>query len=259
MEDLPVIGIYCITERATGKRYVGQSRNVHARWWQHRGRFPVETHDYEILAECGAEELDDLEQSFITQLNTQWPNGFNKTKGGQSWDMVWTPEMLEAVSLKRKDNWADPEKRAKYVEARVKRWSDPEQREAASIRSAEVGSRPEVKESLSKRVSQSWQDPEIRQRHIEGRLRRWSDQESREEQSSKLTWHWSSLSPQEREQRCRNVSEAQTPEVRAKKSAALKGRPKPTVECPECGSHVAVTIAKRWHFDKCKRRNHADQ
>ena len=73
MEDLPVIGIYCITERSSGKRYIGQSRNVHSRWWQHRDRFPPDTHGYEVLIECGVEELDDLEQSFITQLNTRWP------------------------------------------------------------------------------------------------------------------------------------------------------------------------------------------
>jgi len=252
MEDLPVIGIYCITERATGKRYIGQSRNVHARWWQHRSRFPVETHDYEILAECGVEELDDLEQSFIIQLNTQWPNGFNKTKGGQSWDMVWTPEMLEAVSLKRKDNWADPEKRAKYVEARVKRWSDPEQREAASIRSAEVGSRPEVKETRSKNAVSSWQDPVVRQRHIEGRLRRWSSEEARQEQSRKLIE--ANSSPALREAKRAGMREHWSdPKNREAASQKMTGRPKPRVDCPRCGASVPVTTAKRWHFDNCKR------
>lgn len=253
MEKSPVIGIYCITERATGKRYVGQSRNVHARRWQHRGRFPLETHDYEVLAECPLEELDDLERRFILELNTQHPHGFNMTKGGQTWDMVWTPEMIENVSRKRKENWADPQKRAKYVEARIKAWSDPTLREAASVRNSEVGNRPEVKEIRSKNTSSSWQDPEVRQRHIEGRLRRWSSEEARQEQSRKLIE--ANADPALRAAKSQASKEYWSdPQKREEHSQKLRGRPKQRVECPHCRTSVAVTMAKRWHFDNCKKK-----
>lgn len=44
----------------------------------------------------------------------------------------------------------------------------------------------------------------------------------------------------------------QSDEAKAKMSAYRKGLPKPKVDCPHCQKHIAVNVAKRWHFDNCK-------
>ena len=44
----------------------------------------------------------------------------------------------------------------------------------------------------------------------------------------------------------------QSDEAKAKMSAYRKGLPKPKVNCPHCQKHIAVNVAKRWHFDNCK-------
>ena len=45
-----------------------------------------------------------------------------------------------------------------------------------------------------------------------------------------------------------------TPEANLKRSLALKGRPKPIVECPHCGKLGGASAMKQWHFDNCKEK-----
>ena len=67
----PLSGIYIITHRTTGKRYVGQSVNIRSRWADHR-RTEGNAHlaravweegpdafSFEIVELCAPEELDD--------------------------------------------------------------------------------------------------------------------------------------------------------------------------------------------------------
>lgn len=97
-----MVGIYKITNKANGKIYVGQSIDIKERWKQHRWKafncnevgyhsaihcamrkYGLDNFIYEVLEECGVEELDEKEKYWISQLNSIVPNGYNIMEGGQ--------------------------------------------------------------------------------------------------------------------------------------------------------------------------------
>jgi len=75
-------GVYLITELSSGMHYVGQSRNIIARWRQHLKRFPAATHRYMILLECDVSKLDYYETACINEYVSLAPDGFNLQAGG---------------------------------------------------------------------------------------------------------------------------------------------------------------------------------
>lgn len=88
-----MIGIYKITDKISGKSYIGQSIHIFTRWSEHarhirEGRgingIPLELKNltFEILELCSTEELDDREIYWIKYYDS-YNNGFNKTSGGQ--------------------------------------------------------------------------------------------------------------------------------------------------------------------------------
>jgi len=101
-----MIGIYKFTNKITGESYIGQSRDIHKRYIQHKCRHekrlrenaPVEdtyfhsmlnhygfwNFDFEIIEECNIDELNEKEIYYIKAFNTLYPNGYNKDKGGNN-------------------------------------------------------------------------------------------------------------------------------------------------------------------------------
>lgn len=77
-----MIGIYKITQTATGKCYIGQSVRIQERWKQHHKRFSPDAHTYEVLMTCEVEALDRMERFMIKAWDTLAPSGLNQTKGG---------------------------------------------------------------------------------------------------------------------------------------------------------------------------------
>ena len=77
-----ICGVYLITELSSGMHYVGQSRNIIARWRQHLKRFPAATHRYMILLECDVSKLDYYETTCINEYVSLAPDGFNLQAGG---------------------------------------------------------------------------------------------------------------------------------------------------------------------------------
>jgi group I intron endonuclease len=97
-----MIGIYKITNKITGKSYIGQSINTSKRikehFWKatcskdvsfnsilHQAirKYGAENFEIEILKECTVEELDELEKHYIKMYDTISPNGYNILEGGQ--------------------------------------------------------------------------------------------------------------------------------------------------------------------------------
>lgn len=110
-----VIGnIYIITNTTTNKQYIGQTvshRKNHNKYrpFGYEGRFKdhiseaicntkkkqcnylnnsirqygKEAFKVELITTCNKEELDTLEELYIKQYNTLYPNGYNLTKGGK--------------------------------------------------------------------------------------------------------------------------------------------------------------------------------
>ena len=101
--------IYMITNKTTGKRYIGQTVSylssgrkygVYGRWKGHVAgskqtkntqpiceaisRFGKDDFEIEILVICNLKELDYYEKKFISVFNTIYPNGYNVMKGGHT-------------------------------------------------------------------------------------------------------------------------------------------------------------------------------
>lgn len=87
--------IYKITHKATGKTYVGQTRQPFNRRLighlrsssllieQALNDEGVDAFDFEIIEECNSiEQLNERERYWISALDTLYPNGYNKSPGG---------------------------------------------------------------------------------------------------------------------------------------------------------------------------------
>ena len=91
-------GIYKITNKLNNKSYIGQARDIEARFKQHqyalinsnKSWYPearlesnsLDDFDFLILQECSVNELDELEEYWINYYDS-YNNGYNKTKDGQ--------------------------------------------------------------------------------------------------------------------------------------------------------------------------------
>ena len=90
-----MIGIYKITNKETGKSYIGQSNDINRRFKEHqtvgeKSRIPVDiaiqkygkdSFLYEVIEECNIEELNQRETYWIQYFNTV-NNGYNCNIGG---------------------------------------------------------------------------------------------------------------------------------------------------------------------------------
>lgn len=95
MEEKKIYGvIYCITNLINGKKYVGQTiKKVSYRFNEHANaksligkairKYGRDNFRTGTLEECYSyEELNAAEMKWIKDLNTKYPNGYNKTDGG---------------------------------------------------------------------------------------------------------------------------------------------------------------------------------
>lgn len=106
-------GVYLLTHVESGRKYVGQSVDIRARWRAHSrttedsyiGRairkYGFEAFAKSILELCDPAELNEKEAAHINALATIYPNGFNLRNGG---GQIGThhPESRRKMSLARK-------------------------------------------------------------------------------------------------------------------------------------------------------------
>lgn len=89
-----ICGIYLLKNLLTNKYYIGQSIDIYRRLLQHKNYCKnyidqiiaatgAENFEVSILKICQIKELDDLERFFIEKYQSQFPLGYNITKGGQ--------------------------------------------------------------------------------------------------------------------------------------------------------------------------------
>lgn len=93
-----MIGIYCIENLKSGKKYIGKSLNIEARWREHKhflrhgthgnrhlqsswNKYGEESFKFYVVQESTREQIDELEKVWIEKLNT-YNEGYNLTKGG---------------------------------------------------------------------------------------------------------------------------------------------------------------------------------
>lgn len=107
-KETKICGIYLIRHIESGKVYIGQSRNVPARWKMHsygygKGRIAraIKKHGFDafskdLIEECPASDLNNREQHWISFHNSMAPNGFNLTTGGECCEK--SPESIEKTA-----------------------------------------------------------------------------------------------------------------------------------------------------------------
>lgn len=136
-------GIYLITHRASGKRYVGKSINIPRRWSEHRKglshcpvleaalkKYGADAFDWEILQTCSESELNDLECWYIQAFGSVSPGGYNIGYGGEG--VTFTEEVRAKLSEATRKRLLSAESRAAIGEASRKRYEDPRERERHS-------------------------------------------------------------------------------------------------------------------------------
>lgn len=201
-------GIYVIRHVASGRCYVGQSRNIEKRWREHRGskegtllhralrKYGNEAFDWTVLETCDPSELLVREVFWIDRLGTLHPKGFNLTTGGEGVDFS-NPEVKrihqEAIDRLRADqDWVSRNKKgvsrkAKTTERRKNvsegvrlRYAGPDgekykERVSAGVRRS-YGLNPQYRELINHLNKQRSSDPDWKKNQLSGVRRKLADQ-----------------------------------------------------------------------------------
>ena len=144
VENLPEqAGIYVVTNLVNNKKYIGQSVNIRRRFKSHHlvdycninncnyntkfyqaiRKYGIDNFKVEILELCeDIKKLDEKEIKYIEQFDT-FKNGYNSTKGGQSWSenihSKETEEKRKQTRLKNQSLMSENHPRAKLTNQEV--------------------------------------------------------------------------------------------------------------------------------------------
>jgi group I intron endonuclease len=98
MSQAKICGVYKITHIASGKSYIGISKNIERRWIQHKSwantgkrksaiyaafqKYGIDAFSWQIIEQCQPDQLEIREQHWIAVFDT-FRNGYNLTAGGE--------------------------------------------------------------------------------------------------------------------------------------------------------------------------------
>ena len=136
-------GIYCILNKESNKRYIGQATNLHGRCSGHRSDLYNQTHyndylqksfnlhgeeafEFIVLEHCTVEELDERERYYMALYNVRNREyGYNLKEGGQHGGSVLFEEARKKLSNSIKASYTD-ELRKKRSDFQKAQWNNPE-------------------------------------------------------------------------------------------------------------------------------------
>lgn len=193
------VGIYILVS-PNGKIYVGQSRKLRKRFYEHsrllrRGKHhnkylqnSYNKYNGEGFFACVIEYVED--PSKLTETETWWinkfnsfENGFNLTPAADSTGVQRSQEVREKLSEITSKQWEDESFREACYNGRAKYLSDPEVRERMSETIKRVlTERPELRENHSKVMKEISSTPEYKERFL-NRMRGWRATKTPEELS----------------------------------------------------------------------------
>tara|TARA_Y100000385_G_C13044180_1_gene616680 strand:- start:32 stop:1138 length:1107 start_codon:yes stop_codon:yes gene_type:complete len=121
-KNIPLSGVYKLTNTTNGKAYVGQTVDIAMRWYSHKSaclsgkkdgcrylQNAVRKHGWasfrkEILLLCDKSELSTEEKRLIAEHDTLKPNGYNITPGGDASPFV-SREVTERAAVSKRATW----------------------------------------------------------------------------------------------------------------------------------------------------------
>lgn len=134
MSQSKICGVYKITHIASGKSYIGISKDVHRRWIQHKSwvntgarrsaiysamqKYGIDAFSWQIIEECSKDDLEMREQHWIAVFDT-FRNGYNLTAGGE-----YNKEVSEESRKRMSDSHKGKKQPQELIEKRVKRGSE---------------------------------------------------------------------------------------------------------------------------------------
>lgn len=179
MSKKEISGIYCILNRANGKRYIGSSKSVHYRWkQQHKpdlknnkhgnqhlqnawNKYGESNFEFLILEECSIDVLEIKEEYWLDQFKSyERQCGYNLTKICNGKHII-----SEETKEKMSQSWQNSEIREKRIEA-IKNSITPEIRKKHSDYAKQQYQDPEYVAKKSERMSNTWKEKgnEMRQK-----------------------------------------------------------------------------------------------
>ncbi len=194
--------IYLVTNRLTGKQYVGQTlhEDIEIRWNQHRrvcekslGRHiasaykkhGIDNFKFQVICICFDEACNDLEEYYINKFNTLTPNGYNLREGGNNSKHSEESKQLMSQNRKGKGLGYMTEE---ILQSRIGRFAGEKNHNFGKQLS------DEQKQKISERMKQIWEEkkcigytssPKLLEALAKGRQKRIDDAKLRKEQKPK--------------------------------------------------------------------------
>jgi group I intron endonuclease len=250
-------GIYAIENTVNGRVYIGQAKDIRARWDRHRWDLGVGKHPNSHLQRAwkkyGADAfkflvLEEVAEDNLDRAEQVWMDAFNVTEEGYNQSPTASSNRGVKYSDATRANVAeglrlalsDPEVRARFSDAAKKRWADPEFRaknKAASraywnsLDSSVKASRmkhlkaasenPEITARAKVKLKETLATPEAKAKKAEAARNQWVDPEIKKRMSAGIKKAWADPEVRERQRRAIRESLAD-PKVKERKSIAVK-------------------------------------
>jgi hypothetical protein len=233
------VGIYLITEKATGKMYVGLAGGrggIEGRWKFHKssqGDYPENFFSYEILHPCPPgttrAELSLLEKFYIKELGCMSPDGFNLTSGGtRSTEVSEVTRKRHSESKKGKppNNAGKPQseeakrKKSETLKGRVRGPMSEEHKKNISVSKKDKSSPALRKPKGPMSEEQKKKQSEAQRGRVKGPM----SEDQKKKQSEAMKAREASMTQEQKRERSQKISEA------AKARAALKRAAKADID-----------------------------
>ena len=193
--------IYYLFFEASGKGYVGQTKNFERRMKEHQHensgcRYLKHAIQFYGFDECGVyileddlsiDEANELETVYIRELGTLVPNGYNLNEGGNCAPML--QETKDLLAEMAKNRWADPEFREKQLAL----MRSDEYREKHRVNSTKLWQDEEFRKKMSEKMKEKYQLPEYCQQMSDIMKELWQNQEYRDKVSVGVAKYWERL------------------------------------------------------------------
>lgn len=245
-----ICGIYSITNTVSGKRYIGQSKNIDRRFSDHRSLLSSGKHsnphlqnsynlyggdafDFEIVLVCSEDDLTTHEQLMADAYRE---SGLYNI--GQFVDVPWRG---------RKGNRSEKQREhlKKAIQASKESWKDPERRaQRCAILKASWERDPDRNLKASEIVKASWDRDSDRRR------------KTSEQSSKNMTLFNASLTPKQRTERAKRAAAFASPENMSKAQKKWWSDPdnhkqgtlrlKERTGSPETRAKMSAAAKRRW-------------